>query len=47
LNARGAETHKRAGLAPETQHFPDNPNQPCFHSALLRPHRPHRSVGSH
>jgi aldose 1-epimerase len=37
LNAQGTEIHKRDGLALETQHFPDSPNQPGFPSTLLRP----------
>ena len=30
-------TPRRAGLALETQHFPDAPNQPAFPSTVLRP----------
>jgi len=37
FNAQGAEIQKRDGLALETQHFPDSPNQPGFPSTLLRP----------
>jgi aldose 1-epimerase len=36
-NAQGAQIQKRDGLALETQHFPDSPNQPGFPSTLLRP----------
>ena len=28
---------RRGGVALETQHFPDSPNQPCFPSTILRP----------
>jgi aldose 1-epimerase len=35
FNARGEEIQKRDGLALETQHFPDSPNQPEFPSTLL------------
>jgi aldose 1-epimerase len=34
----------RAGLALETQHFPDSPNQPGFPSTVLRPGEVHRSA---
>ena len=27
----------QAGVALETQHFPDSPNQPAFPSTILRP----------
>ncbi len=37
FNARGEEIQKRNGLALETQHFPDSPNQPGFPSTLLKP----------
>lgn len=33
----GAAYPKHAGLALETQHFPDSPNQPNFPSTILRP----------
>ncbi len=42
-NAQGAEIRKRDGLALETQHFPDSPNQPHFPSTLLRPGQTLRS----
>ena len=35
FNADGIEIQKRDGLALETQHFPDTPNQPAFPSTLL------------
>ena len=44
FNAQGAEIQKRDGLALETQHFPDSPNQPGFPSTLLRPGETFRSV---
>ncbi|MCH4564020.1 galactose mutarotase [Halomonas sp. EGI 63088] len=34
---------QRFGLALETQHFPDSPNQPAFPSTLLRPGEAYRS----
>jgi aldose 1-epimerase len=34
---RGAEYGRYAGIALETQHFPDSPNQPGFPSTILRP----------
>lgn len=40
----GAGQHGyRAGLCLEPQQFPDNPNQPAFPSAMLRPGQVHRS----
>lgn len=33
----GADYHAHSGLALETQHYPDTPNQPPFPSTLLRP----------
>ncbi|MDR2862448.1 MAG: galactose mutarotase [Puniceicoccales bacterium] len=35
---------KRGGLALETQHFPDSPNQSAFPSVILRPGEHYRSV---
>ena len=35
------------GLALETQHFPDSPNQPSFPSTVLRPGRTYRSTTVH
>ena len=32
-----------AGVALETQHFPDSPNQPSFPSTILRPENGFRS----
>lgn len=40
----GREIQKRGGLALETQHFPDSPNQPGFPSTLLRPGEIFRST---
>jgi len=37
FNSDGAEIGKRDGLALETQHFPDSPNQPGFPSTRLEP----------
>jgi aldose 1-epimerase len=34
---RGRIYRRRAGIALETQHFPDSPNQPGFPSTILRP----------
>lgn len=39
----GALYGPRAGLALETQHFPDSPNQPTFPSSILRPGEKYRS----
>ena len=44
LNAAGREIQKRDGLALETQHFPDSPNQPGFPSTLLKPGETFRST---
>jgi aldose 1-epimerase len=32
-----------AGVALETQHFPDSPNRPAFPTTIVRPGRPYRS----
>ncbi|MBA5635560.1 galactose mutarotase [Duganella sp. LX20W] len=41
----GAGQHAyRSGLCLEPQQFPDNPNQPAFPSAMLRPGQVHRST---
>ncbi|MBN8232667.1 galactose mutarotase [Corallococcus macrosporus] len=40
---RGAVYHHRFGLALETQHLPDSPNQPAFPSTILRPGEEYRS----
>ena len=37
LGKRGATYGRYAGIALETQHFPDSPNQPGFPSTILRP----------
>ena len=39
----GAVYGRHAGLALETQHFPDSPNQPTFPSTILRPDETFRS----
>ena len=36
-DAKGQPILKGAGVALETQHFPDSPNQPAFPSTVLRP----------
>lgn len=41
--AMGKSPHRRSGIALETQHFPDSPNQPGFPSTLLRPGEFYRS----
>lgn len=40
----GAVYEHRYGLALETQHFPDSPNQPGFPSTILRPGETYRST---
>jgi aldose 1-epimerase len=44
LNPAGQEIQKRDGLALETQHFPDSPNQPHFPSTTLVPGETFRST---
>jgi aldose 1-epimerase len=39
----GVPLKYRSGLALETQHFPDSPNEPRFPSTILRPGAEHRS----
>ena len=39
----GHTYHRRGGVALETQHFPDSPNQPAFPSTILRPGETFRS----
>lgn len=39
----GTAYRKHAGLALETQHFPDSPNQPNFPSTILRPGKTYTS----
>jgi aldose 1-epimerase len=41
---KGGIPHRyRSGLALETQHFPNSPNEPAFPSTILRPGAEHRS----
>lgn len=40
----GVAYPRYAGLAFETQHLPDSPNQPAFPSTVLRPGKPFRSM---
>jgi aldose 1-epimerase len=40
----GVAYRRRAGLALETQHYPDTPNQPGFPSTVLRPGQVYRSL---
>jgi aldose 1-epimerase len=42
-NALGGAHPARTGVALETQHFPDSPNQPAFPSTILRPGERYRS----
>jgi len=44
FNAGGLEIQKRDGLALETQHFPNSPNQPDFPSTELTPGQSFRST---
>jgi aldose 1-epimerase len=37
IGTSGAPHQKRAGIALETQHYPDSPNQPGFPNTVLRP----------
>ena len=41
---QGKSLRRHAGLALETQHAPDSPNQPIFPSTILRPNRLHKSM---
>jgi aldose 1-epimerase len=41
--AMGKSPHRRGGIALETQHFPDSPNNPEFPSTLLKPDEVYRS----
>jgi len=43
-NSQGQPIVKGAGVALETQHFPDSPNQPKFPSTVLRPGTEFRST---
>jgi aldose 1-epimerase len=40
---RGRVYHRRYGLALETHHYPDSPNQPSFPSVVLRPGETYRT----
>jgi aldose 1-epimerase len=40
----GRRYARRYGFCPETQHFPDSPNQPAFPSTVLRPGETFRSA---
>jgi aldose 1-epimerase len=41
---KGGVPHRyRSGLALETQHFPNSPNEPAFPTTILRPGQEHRS----
>jgi aldose 1-epimerase len=42
--ASGGKLEKGAGLAMETQHYPDSPNHPNFPSTELRPGKTYRST---
>ncbi|PZR34334.1 MAG: galactose-1-epimerase, partial [Caulobacter segnis] len=44
IGAEGVAYARHAGLAFETQHLPDSPNQPNFPSTVLRPGRAFRSI---
>ena len=44
VTGKGGIPHRyRSGLALETQHFPNSPNEPSFPSTILRPGTEHRS----
>jgi len=43
LTGKGETYERRGGLALETQHFPDAPNQPEFPSTVLRPGEEYRT----
>lgn len=43
LGKGGAPLITNGGVALETQHFPDSPNQPAFPSTIVRPGRPYTS----
>ena len=44
LTGKGGHVYEhRSGLALETQHFPDSPNQPAFPTTILRPGEEYRS----
>jgi len=43
-DSRGRPLERGAGIALETQHYPDSPNQPTFPSTMLRPGETFHSV---
>jgi aldose 1-epimerase len=43
-DARGRPLERGAGIALETQHYPDSPNQPAFPSTVVRPGQTFHSV---
>ena len=43
ITGKGHVYHYRYGLALETQHYPDSPNQPNFPSTILRPGQQYQS----
>jgi aldose 1-epimerase len=43
VGKQGAPIGANGGIALETQHFPDSPNQPAFPSTIVRPEAPYRS----
>jgi aldose 1-epimerase len=43
MGKSGVPHRYRSGLALETQHFPNSPNEPAFPSTILRPGAEHRS----
>ncbi|MEV6839871.1 aldose epimerase family protein [Streptomyces sp. NPDC051133] len=48
LVGRSGRTYRQGdGLALETQHFPDSPNEPSFPSTVLRPGRTYRTTTIH
>ncbi|GHF72392.1 aldose epimerase family protein [Streptomyces thermodiastaticus] len=48
LTGTSGRTYRQGdGLALETQHFPDSPNQPSFPSTVLRPGRTYRTTTIH
>lgn len=44
MDSRGRPLERGAGIALETQHYPDSPNQPTFPSTVLRPGETFHSV---
>lgn len=47
LTGKGKNFPQHAGIAMETQHFPDSPNQPHFPSVVLRPQEKFESFTSY